>query len=536
MLKILVVDDEKLIRKGLAKTINAFDRGYKVIGEAANGVEAIENIEREKPDVVITDIKMPKMGGVELITNLEKRFPSIKKIVLSGFDEFDYVRDTMKRGATDYLLKPVDFELLGELLKKIEDDIKSEKQSNTNMLDLKIKLNQSFPLFKDQFIKELICEGKCSSFDNIEEKLQYFSIRLPIGRYQVIIVSIDNYKHTYEEIGPEQSKIDTFIKRNISEESVSYYTDFFSFMDDMGLVIACSVSENNQEMIDLISNEIFINLTNNTPLNYTISVGRPVDSFEKLKESYDSALDTLMKRFYLTGSNILKFDGNRKCFNKSQLKILTDNYQIRLRSCVDVVNDQQIAEVMGELCMKLGEMSAEPSDAVKVLIDIFMKLQVENVNFKEAVVETFGFDYSYEKNLNLFDTLHEMNKYTCNVYKKTISKLKEMYGRKDTKLIELVKDYILNHYKEDITLTKVADAVYVNPNYLSEIFKSQTGENFVDYFTRVRIEKAKELIKDIKSKTYTVGELVGYDDPAYFSKVFKKVVGVSPTKYRDLVR
>lgn len=536
MLKILVVDDEKLIRKGLAKTINALERGYKVIGEAANGVEALENIEREKPDVVITDIKMPKMGGVELIADLEKSFPSIKKVVLSGFDEFNYVRDSMRRGATDYLLKPVDFELLGELLKKIENDIKIEKESYESMLKLKIKLNQSFPLLKDQFIQELICEGKCSSYDSIEEKLQYYNIHLSTERYQVIIVSIDDYRHFYEEIGSEQSKINTFIMRNISEESVSYYTGFFSFMDDIGLVIACSVSKDDEKMIDLISNEIFKNLTNNTVLNYTISVGKPVDSFEKLKESYDSALDTLVKRFYMVGSKIIKFDEEHKRFNKSQLKGLTDNYQVRLKSCLDVVDEQQIPEVMDKLCIKLEEMSAEPSDAVKVLIDIFMKLQVENVYFKEAVVETYGFDYSYEKDLNLFDTLQKINKYTCSVYRETVSKLKERYSKKDIKLIELVKDYILKHYKEDITLTKVADEVYVNPNYLSEIFKSQTGENFVDYFTRVRIEKAKELIKDIKSKTYTVGELVGYDDPAYFSKVFKKVVGVSPTKYRDLVR
>jgi two-component system response regulator YesN len=536
MLKILVVDDEKLIRKGLVKTIGALGEEYLVVGEAADGMEALAVIEKERPDIVITDIKMPKMDGIELITNLEKSFPAMKKVVLSGYDEFNYVRDTMKRGAADYLLKPVDLEQLGELLKKIEQEIRSEEESSIHALNLENKLNKSFPLLKEQFIHELVCEKKSEVFNKIEEKLQYFNLRLSAGAYQVMIVSIDNYRYLQKEIGSEQLKISSFIQRSISEEAVSGYTDFFSCMEDAGLVIACCIPKNTEEILRLISGEILNNLEKNTALQYTISIGKPAESLEKLKESYDSALDTLGERFYRKGSKIIRFDEGRKHFNGNQLQGLTDHYEIRFKSCVDVANEQQVTGVAEEFCAKLEERSVEPSDALKVLSDIFAKLQFENVKFKEAVVETYGFDYSYEKNLGLFDTMDEVRRYTCNVYTEVLGRLKAMYSRKDRKLIELVKEYIQKHYREDITLSRVADEVYVNPNYLSEIFKAQTGESFVDYFTRVRIEKAKELIKDIRVKTYEVGELVGYEDPAYFSKVFKKVVGVSPTEYRNLVR
>ncbi len=536
MLRILVVDDEKLIRKGIVKTIGAMEKGYTVIGEAANGIEALEIIKREKPDVVITDIKMPKMDGVQLITNVDKSFVNVKKIVLSGFDEFNYVRAAMKNGASDYLLKPVDFEQLGNLLEKIENDIKWEQEKKTNMIDLKIKLNQSFPLLREQFIHEIICEGKCSAYDRIKENLQYFNIHLSAGKYQVIIVSIDDYRYYCEEIGSEQSKINLFIKRNISEESVSNFTEYFSVMEDIGLVIACSISESNSKSINLIADKIYKNLTDNTGLRYTISVGKPANRFEELKDSYDSAFETLKRRFYLNASKVIVFDEEAKNFNKNNFNGLMESYQTRLKSCVDILNEKQIQEVLEELCTKLKEINLEPSDAIKVLVDIFTRLQVENVNFKEAVTESYGFDYSYEKSIILFDTLVELKKYTSKVFTEVIGNLKARCSKKDIKLIEVVKEYILKHYNEDITLSRVADTVYVNPNYLSEVFKAQTGESFVDYFTRIRIEKAKELIKNVKSKTYTVGELVGYDDPAYFSKVFKKVVGVSPTEYRNLVR
>ncbi len=536
MLKILVVDDEKIIRKGLIKIITALGEDFQVTGEASNGVEALEMVESENPHIVITDIKMPKMDGIELVKNLEKRFPKVRKVVLSGFDEFNYVRDTMKNGAMDYLLKPIDVGQLTGLLGKIAADIKTENERNLNVLNLKIKLNESLPLLKEQFIYELICEGKYSSPEEVEKKLQYYNLRISEGLYHILIVSMDNYRYLYEELGSEQSKINAFIVRNIAEESVSRFTSFFSFMDDAGLVIACSSPETGKGLIDRVAGEISDNLKKYTGLRFTISLGKPVDSLTKLKESYDSSVKALSGRFYMEDSKVIRYDEGKKPYHKNSLEGLAEKFEIQLKNCADMASEKQIPAVMDEFCSKLKEMNVEPEEAVKAFGDTFAKLQLENTKFKEAVVESYGSNYSFSKSLDLFDTLDEIKKYACAVYTEVICKMQAMFSRKDKKLIEVVKDHITRHYSEDITLNKVAELVYVNPNYLSEIFKAQTGESFVDYFTRVRIEKAKELLKDIRVKTYEVGALVGYDDPPYFSKVFKKVVGVSPTEYRNLVR
>lgn len=535
MLKILVVDDEKFIRKGVTRIVGDMGEDYQIIGEASNGVEAIEIISTEKPDIVVTDIKMPKMDGIELVKHLELKYPEIKKIMLSGFDEFNYVRESMRSGAVDYLLKPIDEAQFAVLLKKIDEDINLENERKLNSINLNIKLNESLPLLKDQFIQELVCEGRHMTEAGIEEKLKYYNIRIDKGIYYILIISIDNYRYLYQELGAEQSKINSFILRNITEESVAKHTSNFSFIDDTDLVIVCSINEESRSRINDISAEIFNNLSKFTDLRFTISIGMPVGSLARLKESYDSAHSLLRYRFYNKASSLMRFDEERAPFNMNKIQGLVDHFEDRLKSCIEVAGINQAAEIIDEFCSKLEEIHTEQQEAVKAFVDIYFKIQLANARFKEAVDEAFVFNYSYAKVLYLFDTLDMVNSYTNKVYGEILKKLSVIVKRKDKRIIEVVKEYIKDHYSEDLTLNRLADVAYVNPNWLSEIFKSQTGESFVDYFTRVRIEKAKELLKDIRVKTYEVGELVGYGDAAYFSKVFKKVVGVSPSEYRNLI-
>jgi two-component system, response regulator YesN len=170
-----------------------------------------------------------------------------------------------------------------------------------------------------------------------------------------------------------------------------------------------------------------------------------------------------------------------------------------------------------------------------LLTDTYLKLQIEYSEFKKAVTEGLGSEFSYLKHIEAYDTLDEVKKYTQELYTGIIKQIVDIRKRKDKKLVEIVKEYIIKHYNEDITLNRIAEVVYVNSSYICDLFKTQTGENFVDYLTKIRIEKAKVLLRNVKIKTYEVGQMVGYEDATYFSKVFKKVVGVSPSEYRNIV-
>ena len=538
MLGIVIVDDEELIRKGLVKIISKSGMDISILGEAANGQEALEVVRRCMPDIVLTDVRMPKMDGIELIGHIELEFPGIKKIVLSGFDDFNYVRDTMRRGAMDYLLKPVDDLQLMNLLKKIEIELEEENKKKEKEISLKMQLDQSLPLLKEQFVHKIICEAG-TSLKDIEKELQNHNINLQKGEYHVLLISMDNHKAIYERLGAEEARLKAFALKNISEELILKHAPFVSCHDSSGVIAAVSFSGNPVEGLNKLLLDLYINLMQHFDLQFSISAGRPVNSLTNLKESYDSAVSNLRFRFYNRKQTIL-YAGNDLGVTEGQSKKellagILENYEDRMKSCVELANRETFIRIIEELCSRFYELMIDPVDAFRALSDIFSKIKLGVPEFEKSLVEVLGFDYSYEKSLDMFDTLEEVKKYTASIYTGVIERIVEMRKRKDRRLVETVKEYVQKHYMEEISLNRVADAVYANASYICNLFKSQTGENFVEYLTRLRIEKAKALLKDVRIKTYEVGQLVGYSDATYFSKVFKKMVGITPSEYRNIV-
>lgn len=538
MLKLLIVDDENLIRKGLIKVLARCNTDCQVIGEAANGLEALEFIRSNRPDVIVTDVKMPKMDGIELIKNIEINYPEIKKIVLSGFDEFNYVRDSMRRGAMDYLLKPVDEVQLFAVLRKIEKDIATENEHKTKELNIKVQLNESMPLLKEQFIRELVCEKKYS-VAMINNRMECYNIHILPGTFYILVIHIDNYGMIYERHGAEEARLKSFIIKNIAEETVGNLVNYISCSINHELVIALSIPTENPNKLKEVVDLVFYNLNTYSGVRFTAGLGTVVDSLDKLNESYKAACHALKHRFYSEGSSLLTPETIKKKspFSTSyeQVAPAFQQFENKLKSCVELANSEQVRTSISEFCNSLYHYRYEPRDTIKLLGDIYMKMQMSYPEFGRSVNEIQGYEYSYVKALELFDTLDEIKKYTIELYGSVVRHIGEIRKRKDKKLVEVVKDYVIKHYNEDITLNKIAEIVYMNPSYICDLFKNQTGEQFVVFLTRIRIDKAKALLKDVRIKTYEVGQMVGYEDPTYFSKVFKKVVGISPSEYRSLV-
>jgi two-component system, response regulator YesN len=538
MLRILVVDDEDLIRKGLIKILKKTGIDIEVIGEASNGIQALKMVEADTPDLVITDIKMPEMDGMELVKSLEMSHPKIKKIVLSGFDEFNFVRDTMKNGAFDYLLKPIDDVQLTEVLKKIENEMNDEKTRKLKELNLKVQFNESMPLLREQFISELILDNKYNE-PEIRKKFEYYGINLPSGSYLAVIISIDNYKRLFEKLGAEDTKLKSFVLRNIVEETIAVNIEFVSCIINNDLVVVLSLQNEADAKVRDILNIVYDNVMKYAKLRFTISVGEPVQSLTELKESYSFAVNLLKYRFYNDNSGII----TRNCingflkpkYNNEILMNYSEKFESKLKNCIELANTEPIKDTVEEFGSKLKEFEVGPHEAIKLLTDTYLKLQIEYSEFKKAVTEGLGSEFSYLKHIEAYDTLDEVKKYTQELYTGIIKQIVDIRKRKDKKLVEIVKEYIIKHYNEDITLNRIAEVVYVNSSYICDLFKTQTGENFVDYLTKIRIEKAKVLLRNVKIKTYEVGQMVGYEDATYFSKVFKKVVGVSPSEYRNIV-
>ncbi|OCT11822.1 hypothetical protein A8709_28560 [Paenibacillus pectinilyticus] len=537
MLRILVVDDELPIRQGLSFIISDLDPSYEIIGEAANGYEALLLIEETKPDLVITDIKMPKMDGVKLVKRMSEWFPEIKKVVLSGFDEFEFVREVMKEGVLDYLLKPVVESQLHELLIKIDRDLEAEKQSKLDSLSMNMKFNESMPLLRDQFLQQLICSGKRLARRDAGEKLDYYNIEVMDGMYAVSLVQLDNHRYLQMSLGTEQLKINQFIVKNIAQESAALHAQCHSFYQDTILVLVYNVKDQAslEHIQSSIASDIFRNLKTYTKLRFSISSGRAVAQFQDLNESYESAVSQLGYRFYRSNSSII--DGNAKLprFLEASFPKVTSELQKGWLDSLSTGDTRKLKGAFANYCQYHVNQFTQPSLVILELSNTFLSLQSDNVRFKEALIDCFGVAFSFVKFLDQFDTLDEIRLHTINLFSEVIQHMQVIDQKREKKSIQQVKSYIIENYREEITLGKMADLVFMNANYLSELFKIQCNINFIDYVTQVRIDKAKSLLKNSSYRTYEVGELVGYDDPAYFSKVFKKMIGVSPSEYRNLI-
>ncbi|NLC52705.1 MAG: response regulator transcription factor [Firmicutes bacterium] len=538
MLKIIVVDDEELIRKGLVKVLSKTK--FQVVGEAANGLEALELIRRHQPDVVITDVKMPQMDGVELVKELEQSFPGVKKIVISGFSEFDYVRETMRFGALDYLLKPVDDNQLISLLEKISSFIESDKKQRMIESNLQEKLNEGLPFLKEQFIFDLITTSKFSR-EEVEEKFSRYEIKINPGNYWVIIVSLDNYRWLCREAGVEAANSMCLKVKNCFEEVLAAYYEPLSCSIPGGqLYLISTPYEESQLRREALEAGLAALAANAPGIRVTVSYGPPGKDLLSLKECYQEAATLLRQRFYhekpvvISGGATGKPSQNGEAKKDLFIEIL-NNLEHSLKNCLEVGNEGQIPQVFGELAAQFRRFQFDPLEVTKLLIEVYVRLQSSYPEFSKSLVELYGLEECYPKNLEAFDTLDCLVQYNTKLYTEVIKEIVEIRKKKDKRLVQIIKDYINEHYHEQISLSTLAEQIYLSPSYLSDLFKNQTGETITNYLTKVRMEKAKELLKDLQMKSYEIGEMVGYKDPAYFSKVFKKVVGVSPNEYRNIV-
>lgn len=540
MLKIIVVDDEELIRKGLVKVLSNFITEFQVLGEATNGFEAMELIGREIPDVVITDVKMPHMDGVELVKELERRYPEIKKIVISGFGEFEYVRETMRYGALDYLLKPLDDEQLISLLKKITSFIESDKKQRRAESNLQEKLNEGLPFLKEQFIFELITTSKFNR-DDIDQKLELYEIKLNPGKYWVIIASLDNYRWICREAGVEATKGMLLKVKSCFDEVLGRCYEPISCSFPGGQIYLISTPAEDPKFIQDVLEGGLASLELNAPeIRVTLSLGPPCDDILCLTKSYQQAVALLRQRFYSEKSGIISYRSIIKPTSNSDSKTdlfidILNNLELSLRNCLEVGEHHQVSAIFNEFSALFKRFQFDPLEVVKLLIEVYVRLQSSYPEFGKSLIELYGLEDSYPKNLESFDTYDFLLGENIKLYTEVIKKIVEIRNRKDKRLVKIIKDYINENYHEPISLNMIAENIYLSPSYISDLFKKQTGENITDYLAKVRIEKAKILLKDLQIKSYEIGEMVGYKDPAYFSKVFKKVVGVSPNEYRSIV-
>lgn len=527
MLNLLIVEDEELLRIGLTTYMNWEKLGYIVKGQASNGKEALEILERENIDVVITDIRMPLMTGIELSEIIYEKYPLIKVVIVSGYDDFEYARSALRFGVVDYLLKPINLKKLDATMIKIAEQFSEERKHAEELNRLQNVAETSFKsvinkIINDIFVLDLSYEELRKKQIPLELEEKYFSI---------IIVGIENFasyinEYTNLELLELDKNFGSIIK-SLQREVEQIYV----LQEQLCERIICVYGDSEEEILNIIKN-LETEITNKQIENMkgTVFKGSIGKGIFKIKQSYSIARNNwkVIQENYWDISPILSKDGNNEHFTFFSYD------SSRIKSAIRSGEEEEILSELEEFYKKLRKGNI---NLYLQWVMIFNNLYREIIKLPDEigvkVDDIIGNPdillkkmISERKRDTMMDNLRNISIKIGNEFKKTGQ------GRKKdilNKALEYIDD---NYHKEDFTIGDVSKNIYVSSSYLSLLFREELGKTFIEILSDIRMEHAKNLLLNTNLKSYEVGEKCGYSNPSYFSTVFKGYYGCSPSKFK----
>lgn len=534
--KLLLVDDEEEMRRGIAKKIEWGKYGFQLAGEAENGREALEIAEKIMPDVVITDIKMPFMDGMKLSEELKKNIPSVKIVILTGFDEFEYAKKAVNLNVTEYLLKPVSSKELIDILFKLKTQLDDEIAKKEDMKALKAHYARSLPILKEKFFSSLITSRL--SKDEIEEKCRNYDINLEGDCFIAAVVSIDEgiLKQGRVSGSGEEAELVRHAIFNIVDEIGTKHDVGNIFMHNDKIVLIISRTEDKREIIisEILSTleEIRQSVEKYLKLTVTIGLGTIEKDVSLLSESFQNAVSALDYRLIL-GNNRIMWIEDIEPGSKGKI-VFDENMEHDLESSIKVGTEKEVIDTIDMMFDKLSYTKTSFKGfqiyLLEMLTSILKAAQRSNVD----LVNIFG------DNCNLFVELYGFNdmKHIRSWFKDISVHIMNhiMKERKDNNelLVAKAKEYIRKNYCDsNININDLCSYLHISQTYFSLIFKRETKITFTNYLTSIRMDEAKQLLKTTNMKTLAVARKVGYSEPNYFSYCFKRYFGMSPSEYRN---
>ncbi|MDN5324171.1 MAG: two-component system, response regulator YesN [Clostridia bacterium] len=524
MYKLLIVDDEELERLSLKKNIYKLKSLINWVFEARNGEEAVELAEKVRPDIIIMDIKMPGKSGLEASKEIKESLPNVKILILSAFDFFDYAQEAVKFGAFDYLLKPIRSEQLLNTLKRTLKELIREKRKSNEEKKLKNQLIKYFPVIKNSFIHDLV-SGNINTIDEIKKKSEFLGIKIMPSTVFVINVY-------YEEVhnDPQQSEIKwQYIRHQLLqllERKILGKSVLISTIDNDKIVLLYghpNFNEDTKEEDIHIGRKIIDLLTSNFNIYLTVGIGNLYPSILDISQSYIEAKKSL-RYFKLTSKNQLIHISNIT----QEKEALFSIYQRKLILKAFYEDGKQ--EAIRIIKKFLDE--AKKGNNLREIKLFFLELFLQDIDEGVYLENRKKIILQQTAELISIESFFELEKQILKIVDEIFLEFKQIKSLYNKELINMVLRHIEENFAKDLNLDDLAKLVHLSPFYLSRQFKNATGKNLKDYINRLRIEKSKQLLLETDYSVIIISDKVGFNNINYFSKVFKKYVGYTPTEWR----
>lgn len=532
---IILVDDEEEVRKSIIKQIDWESAGFQVVGDAENGEDALEKIEVLEPDVVLTDIRMPYMDGLTLAEKIRQRYPSTKVVIFSGYDDFEYAQKAIKLNVTEYILKPVNVEELTSILKRIKSNLDEEIEEKSNVSRLRENYRKSLPIIREQFFNDMVHRRLAD--DLIESKLREYDIPITGARKWIIAAidvekSDDRSKKTLS-LHEEEELIPISVMQIVREKLKSYCRfSLFQSTAEAGMVVIAALDDDNTTtgLIDVLG-DICKETKRILEVPVTIGIGHSVTGLSKIAGSYQSAVEALGYKA-VVGSGITIYINDMEPVGSGKLEF-DNSDESDFISAVKFGPDEKIEAVMVRISGKLESARVHYRQqqvyVFGVLNTVIQMIQQYDLNLEEIL----GGELEYLSVIDKLQKREEFGEWLLKTARKMNQAINQERDMTTRQVIQQAKQYIMDNYQNpDLSVEMICRHLHMSPAYFSTMFKKETGQAYIAYLTEIRLNKAVELLNKTDDKTYVIASKVGYQEQNYFSYVFKKKFGVSPTKFR----
>ncbi|KRF10103.1 AraC family transcriptional regulator [Paenibacillus sp. Soil766] len=530
MLKVLIVDDEYYFRQALKISLPWEELGFQIAGEAKNGEEALVLMSEIGPDIVLVDINMPIMDGMEFIQKAKQSEQETKFIMLTGQSEFVYAKMAVQLGVFNYVLKPIDEDELRRSLLEIKDLIHKERSVKLDYERLKQQATENMPMLKERLLNEWLQGNGVVDSSTTSDRLQYLGINLHAPLYRVFVVDIDSQE---ELVSEEDKHIRKLAVQHIAQEFIRNAYPCASCHDaNDRYVVILGVPTASSDSVEAIGEAIRKSVQATLGCTVTIGVGNGYPGFEAISVSYQEALVALKHRFVLGGNQVIL----HSMIAESGMKVSLFSVERRIGLLMSMrignltETEEWLTTFFQDARTKNASIEMLFVSALEIVSTCLEFLDEMSQSFEDVFQDTVKSDIlQYIQQLNSFG---ELERWIRNLILKVIS---HVHGRKQSraaKVVDEVKLYIQNHYgNEELRIVDLANSVHMNYNHLCYVFKKETSITINDYLTELRIKKAKGLFDQGEKIVQHVASQVGYADANYFGKCFKKYIGIAPSKY-----